>query len=181
MRLSDMKNDWNKIRPDRLAAAFLIIGLLTACSFAFFGFIYFIVGGWPPASHVLPFILLGAVSIMYGSVRTVRGNSATKQSVKAALVKLRNGAIAGSTIAFIAIQIAQNAGNQGSWHNFVYGLVSHLIIAIPGALFFGISAGGIGGLILGYVLRSNKAAFIGGFIGGATTSILYLLNYFRGF
>jgi cation transport ATPase len=179
MSLSNTKNDLNKIRPDRLASAFLIIGLLLSCSTALIGVIYFIVGGWPPASLVLPFILLGGVSIIYGLVRTVRGRSATKQSVKAALIKLRNGAIAGSTIAFLAIQIAQNAGNQGSWHNFVYGLISHLIIAIPGALFFGISAGGIGGLILGNVLKSNKAAFLGGVIGGGTTSIWYLLNYFH--
>jgi len=180
MSLSNTKNELNESRPDRLASAFLIMGLLLACSFVLYGVIFFIVGGWPPPPHVLPIILLGGASIIYGSVRTVMGSLATKQSVEAALMTLRNGAIAGSAIAFVVIQIAQNAGNQGSWHNFVYGIVSHLIIGIPGALFFGISAGGIGGLILGNVLKSSKAAFLGGVIGGATTSILYLLNYYPG-
>lgn len=177
MKLSNKKNELNEIRPDRLASATLVIGLIMACSFFLFSVIYFIVGGWPPPTHTLPLTLLGGIGIIYGSVRTARGSLATKQLVKATLIIMRNGAIAGSATAFVVIQIAQNAGNQGSWDNWFNGVIPHLIIGIPGALFFGISAGGISGLILGNIWKNNKAAFVGGAIGGVIASILYLLNF----
>ena len=83
------------------------------------------------------------------------------------------GAIAGSATAFVVILLAQVTAANGYW------VVELLIIAIPGALFFGISPGGIGGLILGNSWNNNKAAFVGGAIAGITTSFLYISIYIR--
>ena len=86
---------------------------------------------------------------------------------------MRAGAIAGSATAFVVILIAQVTTANGYW------VVELLIIAIPGALFLGISPGGIGGLILGFIWKNNKAAFVGGAIAGITTSFLYISIYVR--
>jgi hypothetical protein len=94
---------------------------------------------------------------------------------------MRNGATAGSAIAFVVLQIARVSVNHDSWFNWLNGVVPSLIIDIPGALFFGISAGGIGGLILGNIWKNNKAAFVGGACAGLITSFLYILNYIRSF
>jgi len=178
MSLPNKKNEVNETRPDRLATAILVIGLVVACSFISYGVIYFILGGWPLLPYILPLILLGGIGIIYGALRTARGNPATKQSVKATLIKMRNGAIAGSLIALAELQIAHAFSNHASWYNWFNGLIPSLIIDIPGALFFGVSAGAIGGLILGRIWKNNKAVFVGGVIAGGIISFLYLLIAF---
>jgi hypothetical protein len=178
MSLPNKKNELNETRPDRMATAILVIGLVMACSFILYGGIYFLLGGWPLLPYILPLILLGGIGIIYGVVRTVRGSSATKQSVKATLIKMRNGAIAGSAVALVELLIAQASTNHDSWFNWFNALIPYLIIDIPGALFFGVSAGSFGGLILGSIWKNKKAVFVGGAIAGGIISFLYLLIAF---
>ena len=85
---------------------------------------------------------------------------------------MRNGAIAGSATALVVITIAQVIA-------FGFAVVPLLFISIPGALFFGISPGGISGLIHGKIWKNKKAAFVGGAIAGGITSFLYILIYSR--
>ena len=178
MSLQNKQTELDEAGRDRLASAILIIGIIIVCSFVLYSIIFYIVGG-RILSRILPLIFLGGISIVYGSFRTVRGSSVTKQFVKATLMKMRNGAIAGSAMAFAVLQIAQVSANHDSWSNWLNGVIPSLIIDIPGALFFGISAGGIGGLILGNIWKNNKASFVGGAMGGVIASLLYLLNYIR--
>jgi len=172
------QTELDETQPDRLASALLIIGILIVCQVVLYRIISYIVGIWRQP-YILPLIFLGGIGIVYGSFRTVRGGSVNKQFVKATLIKMRNGAIAGSAIAFMVLQIAQVSANHDSWYNWFNGVIPSLIIDIPGALFFGISAGGIGGLILGNIWKNNKAAFVGGAIAGVTISFLFILNYIR--
>jgi len=165
-------------RPDRLASATLIIGILTVCQFVLYSIIFYVAGGWVLPPYTLPFIFIGGIGIVYGSLRTVRGSSVTKQFVKATLIKIRGGALAGSAIAFVVLQIARVSANHDSWYNWFNGVIPSLIIDIPGALFLGILPGGIGGLILGNIWKNNKAIFVGGTIAGVMTSFLYLLFAF---
>lgn len=151
----------------------LILGIIIVSQFVLYSIKFYIVGGWLLPPYTLPFIFLGGIGIVYGSCRTVRGTSVTKELVQATLIKMQVGAIAGSATAFVVILIAQVTTANGFW------VVELLIIAIPGALFFGISAGGIGGLILGNIWNNNKAAFVGGAITGVTTSFLYISIYIR--
>jgi len=180
MSLQNKQTELDETRPDKLASAMLIIGIIIICSFVLYSIIFYIVGGWVLPPFTLPLIVLGGIGIVYGSFRTVRGGSVTKQFVKATLIKIRSGALAGSAIAFIVLQIARVSVNHDSWINWLNGIIPSLIIDILGALFFGILAGGIGGLILGSIWKNNKAAFIGGTIAGAITSFLFILNYIRG-
>ena len=175
MSLQNKKTKLDETRPDRLASAMLIIGMIIVCQVVLYRIISYIVGIWRQP-YILPLIILGGIGIVYGSFRTVKGSSVTKQFVKATLIKIRSGAIAGSATAFVVLQIAQVSANHDSWFN---GVIPFLIIDIPGALFFGISAGGIGGLILGNIWKNNKAAFVGGAIAGVITSFLFILNYVR--
>ena len=168
MSLQNTQTELDETMPDRLASALLIIGICIVCQFALYGIIFRITGGWILPPLILPSIFLGGIGIVYGSYRTVRGSSVTKQFVKAALIKMRNGAIAGTSTALVVITIAQVIVGGGFY------IVPFLFIAIPGALFFGISAGGISGLILGYLLKNNKAAFVGGTIAGGITSSLFI-------
>jgi hypothetical protein len=178
MSLPNKKNELNGTRPDRMATAILVIGLVMACSFILYGVIYFILGGWPLLPYIPPLIFLGGIGIIYGAVRTVRGNSATKQLVKATLIKIRNGTIAGSAVAFVVLQIALASSNHDSWYNWFNGFIPSLFVVIPGALIFGISAGSIGGMILGSKWKNKKAVFVGGAIAGGIMSFLYLLIAF---
>ena len=179
MSLQNKQTELDEARPDRLAFVMLIIGIITVCSFVLYSIIFYIAGGWLLPPYILPFIFLGGISIVYGSFRTVRGSSVTKQFAKAILIKMKNGAIAGSAIAFVVLQIARVSVSHDSWSNWLNGVIPSLIIDIPGALFFGISAGGIGGLILGNIWKNNKAAFVGGAIAGVIISFSYVLSYFR--
>jgi hypothetical protein len=180
MSLQNKQTELDERRPDRLASAILIIGIIIVCSFVLYSIIFYIAGGWLLPRRILLFIFLGGISIVYGSFRTVRGTSTTKQFVKATLIKTRSGALAGSAIAFVVLQIARVSVNHDSWSNWLNGVIPSLIIDIPGALFFGISAGGIGGLILGNIWKNNKTAFVGGAIAGVITSFLFILTYIRG-
>ena len=173
MNLQNKQTKLDETRPDRLASAMLIIGIIVVCSFVLYSIIFYIVGGWALPPYILPSIFLCGIGVVYGSFRIVRGSSVTKQLVKAQLNKTGIGAIVGSAAAFVVILVAQVTAANGYW---VVGL---LIIAIPGALFFGISAGGIGGLLLGNILKNNKAAFVGGASAGVITSFLFFLFYFR--
>ena len=179
MSLQNRQTKLDETRPDRSASAMLIIGIILVCSFVLYSIIFYIAGGWILPRRILLFIFLGGIGIVYGSFRTVRGSSVTKQCVKATLIKIRSGAVAGSAIAFVVLQIAQVSANHDSWSNWLNGVIPSLIINIPGALFFGISAGGIGGLILGNIWKNNKATFVGGAIAGVITSFLFILNYIR--
>ena len=171
MNLRNKPTELDESRPDRLASSMLIIGIIIVSQFVLYSIIFYIVGGWLLPPYMLPFIFVGGIGIIYGSFRIVRGSSVTKEFVKATLIKMRIGAIAGSATAFVVILIAQVTTANGYW------VVELLIIAIPGALFFGISPGGIGGLILGNSWNNNKAAFVGGAIAGITTSFLYISIY----
>ena len=179
MSLQNRQTELDETRPDRLASAMLIIGAITVCQVVLYRIISYMVG-ISRQSYILPLIFLGGIGIVYGSFRTVRGSSVTKQCVKATLIKTRSGAVAGSAIAFVVLQIAQVSANHDSWSNWFNGVIPSLIIDIPAALFFGISAGGIGGLILGNIWKNSKAAFVGGAIAGAITSFFFILNYIRG-
>ena len=176
MSLPNKKNELNETRPDRMATVILGIGLIMACSFIPYGVVYLLLGGWPQLPYILPGIFLGGILIIYGTLRTGRGNAATKQSVKATLIKMRNGAIAGSAVALVELLIAQTAGNHDSWLNWFNALIPYLIIDIPGSLIFGVSAGSIGGMILGTIWKNKKAVFIGGAIAAGIMSLLYLLT-----
>ena len=171
--LRNKQTESDESRPDSVASAILVMGIVIVCQFALYSIIFYIMGGWLLPPYILPSIFLGGIGIVYGSFRTVRGTSVTQQLVKATLIKMRNGAIAGSTTAFVVILIAQVIAANGYW------VVELLIITIPGALFFGISPGGIGGLILANRWKNNKAAFVGGAIIGVTTSFLYISIYIR--
>ncbi len=152
----------------------LIIGIFIVCQYILYSIISIIiyrVAGWLLPSNILPFVFLGGIGIVYGLFRTVRGNSVTKQYVKAALKKSGNGAIAGSAITLVVMIIAQEILGGGYW------TVEFFIITIPGPLFFSISAGGISGLILGNKWKNNKAAFVGGAIAGVIPSFLYILFF----
>lgn len=173
MSLHIKQTELNETRPDRFASAMLIIGIIIVCQFILYSIIFRIVGGWLLPPFILPSIFLGGIGIVYGSFRTIRGSSVTKQFVKATLIKMRNGSIAGSATALVVITIAQVIAFGG------FAVVPFLFIAIPGALFFGIAPGGISGLILGKIWKNNKAAFVGGAIAGVITSFLYILNYVR--
>ena len=173
MNLRNKPTELDESRPDRLASSMLIIGIIIVCQAVIYGIIFRIMGGWLLSPYILPSIVLGGISIVYGSLRTVRGTSVTKQFARAILIKMRNGAIAGSATALVMITIAQVIVGKGFW------VVPFLFIAIPGALFLGISPGGISGLILGFIWKNNKAAFVGGAIAGITTSFLYLSIYIR--
>jgi hypothetical protein len=175
MSLQNKQTELDETKPDRLASAMLIIGIFIVCQFVLYDIIIYRVVGWLLPTYFLPFIFLGGIGIIYGAVRTVRGNSATKQSVKATLIKIRNGAIAGSAVAFVMLQIASASSNHASWYNWFNGLIPSLIIDIPGALIFGVSAGSIGGMILGSIWKNKKAEFVGGAIAGGIFSFLYLL------
>jgi hypothetical protein len=179
MSLQNKQTELDEARPDRLAFVMLIIGIIAVCSFVLYSIIFYIAGGWLLPPYILPFIFLGGIGIIYGSFRIVRGSLVTKQFVNATLIKMRNGAIAGSATALVVLQIARVSVNHDSWQNWFNGVIPSLIIDIPGALFFGISAGGIGGLILGNIWENNKAAFVGGVIAGVTTSFLYISIYIR--
>ena len=179
MSLQNKQSELDETRPDKLASAMLIIGIFIVCQVVLYRIISYIVGIWRQP-FILPLIFLGGISIAYGSFRTVKGSSATKQFVQAVLIKIRSGALAGSAIAFVVLQIAQVSANHDSWYNWLNGFIPSLIIDIPGALFVGISAGGIGGLILGSIWKNNKATFVGGAIAGVITSFLFILNYIRG-
>lgn len=171
--LRNKQTESDESRPDSVASAILVMGIVIVCQFAIYSIIFYIMGGWLLPPYILPLILLGGIGIVYGSFRTVTGTSVTKQLVKVTLAKMRKGAIAGSATAFLMILIAQVIAANGYW------VVELLITALPGALFFGISAGGIGGLILGNSWNNNKAAFVGGAIAGVTTSFLYISIYIR--
>ena len=173
MNLRNKPTELDESRPDRLASSMLIIGIIIVSQFVPYSIIFYIVGGQLPPPYILPFIFVGGIGIIYGSFRIVRGSSVTKESVKATLIKMRAGAIAGSATAFVVILIAEVTAANGYW------VVELLIIAIPGALFFGISPGGIGGLILGNSWNNNKAAFVGGASTGLISSFLYVLSYLR--
>ena len=179
MSLQNKQTELDETRPDKLASAMLIIGIIMVCSFVLYSVIFYIAGGWILPRRILLFIFLGGMSIAYGSFRTVRGSSVTKQFVNATLIKTRSGAVAGSAAAFVVLQIARVSVNHDSWINWLNGVIPSLFIDIPGALFFGISAGGIGGLILGSIWKNNKATFIGGAIAGVISSFLFILNYIR--
>jgi hypothetical protein len=172
MSLQNKQTELGETRPDRMASALLIIGIIIVCQVVLYRIISYIEGIWRQP-YILPLIFLGGIGIVYGSFRTVKGSSVTKQFVKATLIKMRIGAIAGSAPAFVVIIIAQVIANGGFY------LVPILFIAIPGALLFGVSAGGISGLILGNIWKNNKAAFVGGASAGLITSFLYILFYFR--
>lgn len=173
MSLQEQQTELDETRPDRLASAILIIGICIVCLFAPYAIIVWVVGAWQRLPLVPPSIFLGVIFIVYGWFRTVRGSVHTKQYVKATLIKMRNGAIAGSVTALVVIAIAQVFIGIG------FNIVAFVFIAIPGGLFFGISPGGISGLILGRIWKNNQAAFVGGAITGGITSFLYVLNYIR--
>ncbi|OGO66176.1 MAG: hypothetical protein A2030_01950 [Chloroflexi bacterium RBG_19FT_COMBO_50_10] len=169
MSLQNKQTELEKTRPDRLAATMLILGILIVCQIVLFSIIIYIVAGHPPPPYMLPFVFLGGIGMVYGSFRTIRGSSVTKQFVKAALTKSGSGAIAGSVTTIVLTIIAQVIAGGGYWS------VQFYFITIPVPLFFGISAGGISGLILGNKWKNKKAAFVGGAIAGGITSVLYIL------
>ena len=174
MSLQNKQNELDETKPDRPATAMLIIGIFIVCQFALYGIIFSYSGGWLLPSYLLPFVFLGGIGIVYGLFRTVRGSSVTKQYVKATLINMRNGALAGSATAIVVITIVQVIG-IGYFPHWTF-----FFLAIPGGLFFGISPGGLSGLILGKIWKNNKAAFVGGAFAGAITSfcIIYIYNIF---
>ena len=90
-------------------------------------------------------------------------------------VTARLSAIAGSAVALAVLLSAQTSSNHASWNNWFNALIPYLSIDIPGGLIFGVSAGSIGGMILGSVWKNKMAVFVGGAIAGGIFSILYLL------
>jgi hypothetical protein len=172
--LRNKQTESDESRPDKVASAILVMGIVVVCQVTLYSLIFYIMGGWLLPPCILPSIFLSGLGIIYGSFRIVRGTSVTKELVKAILAKMRNGAIAGSATAFVVIIIAQVIAAHGYW------VVELLIITIPGALFFGLSPGGIGGLILANRWKNNKAAFIGGAIAGLTMSFLFITSYICG-
>ena len=162
-------------KPDKLAFAILITSILIGLPIWICGIVwYFLAGGFP--QYILLFILLGVFGIIYGLIRTITGSITTKQFAKANVRKMGFGALAGSLVAFTAIIIAQITAMGGFWD-----FSSLFLITIPGALFFGIPAGGIGGMILGNKGKTNKASIIGGIIAGVILApFLFFLFSFRG-
>jgi hypothetical protein len=175
MSLQSTQTEMNETKPNRLASAMLIIGIFIACQFALYGIIFSYSGGLLLPSYLLPFVFLGGIGIVYGLFRTVRRSPVTRQFVKAALISMTNGAIAGSATAIAVITIVQVIG-IGYFPHWTF-----FFLAIPGGLFFGITPGGISGLILGKIWKNKKTIFVGGAIAGAITSfcIIYIYNIFN--
>jgi hypothetical protein len=175
MSLHNKQTKLNETKPDRLASAMLIIGIFIVCQFALYGIIFSYSGGLLLPSYLLPFVFLGGIGIVYGLFRTVRGGSVTRQYVKATLINMTNGAIAGSATAIAVITIIQVIG-IGYFPHWTF-----FFLAIPGGLFFGITPGGISGLILGKIWKNKKTIFVGSAISGAITSfcIIYIYNLFN--
>jgi hypothetical protein len=175
MSLHNKQTKLNEIKPDRLASAMLIIGIFIVCQFALYGIIFSYSWGLLLPSYLLPFVFLGGIGIVYGLFRTVRESSVTRQYVKATLINMTNGAIACSATAIAVITILQviRIGYFPHWTFF--------FLAIPGGLFFGITPGGISGLILGKIWKNKMTIFVGGVIAGAITSfcIIYIYNIFN--
>jgi len=86
MSLQNKQSELDETRPDRLASAILIIGIIIVCSFVLYSIIFYIVGGRILPLSILPLIFLGGIGIVYGSFRIVRGSSVTKQFAKAILI-----------------------------------------------------------------------------------------------
>jgi hypothetical protein len=173
MRSLNKQTELDETKPDRLASAMLIIGIFIVCQYILHSIISIIIyrfDGWL-LPNILPLIFLGGIGIVYGLFRIIRGRLVTKQYVKAALIKSGNGAIAGSAITLVVMIIAQVILGGGYWS------VDFFFITIPIPLFFGITAGGIGGLIIGNKWEKNKAAFIGGAIAGLIIPFLYILFF----
>jgi ABC-type Co2+ transport system permease subunit len=168
MSLQNKQTEIDETKPDRLAAAMLIIGIFIVCQYIVYNIVLNIAGGELLPAYILPFFFLGGIGIIYGSFRTLRGSSVTKQFVKAAIIKSWYGAIAGGVTTFVGMIIAYEIVGGGYWS------VQFFFILIPLQLFFGISAGAISGLILGNKRKNNKAALVGGAIVGVITSSLFL-------
>jgi len=171
MCLQNKQTELDETKPDRMASAMIIIGVCIVCQVVLYGIISYIVGKWPLPPFLLPSIFLGGISIVYGRFRTVRGSSSTKQFVKATLINMRNGAIAGSATAIVVTTIVQVIAFG------YFAFVPFFFLAIPGGLFFGISPGGISGLLLGKIWKNKKATFVGGAIAGAITSFCFIYIY----
>jgi len=181
MSLQNKKNESDDTRPDRLLGALLIASLILFCSLFFLGMVFFIMKGSPPFKRTfLPLILLSGVGVLIGWLRIRRGSPGTKQFVKTGLMHLMDGTLGGSAGSLAVLLIAQASTNHASWYNWFNGLIPGLILALPSALFFGISAGGPGGLIAGSVWKDRKAAWISGMLVGISITIAFIYFSIRG-
>ena len=144
-------------KPDRLAIASLMIGILLLCPTV--GLIVFFWGGLLGDQKIIAllFVSLEGIGLVYGTINVLKGNDITKQLTKTAFRNFAMGATTASIVGLILIIISQIVALGEYWS---IGLL--LIIAIPGALITGIPTGGIGGVILGSFWKNKRAAIIGG-------------------
>ena len=173
MNVQNTQNEIIEIRPDRMASVMLVIGIFILGQGVIYGLISiitYLVAGWL-LPYSLPVICLGGIVMIYGLIRTKRGSSETNKKVTAALVKSGSGAIAGGVLSVIVFIIGQVILFGGHWS------VAFFVITIPVPLFFGLSAGGLCGLIVGNKWKNNQAAFAGGAIPGLIISSLYILAF----
>jgi hypothetical protein len=84
-----------------------------------------------------------------------------------ALKNFGRGALTGIGLVFIAIILTQFYVLGSYWFD---GFVFFTIIAIIGALVLGLPTSGLGGLILGSIWKSPKAAIVGGAIAALLLS-----------
>lgn len=91
----------------------------------------------------------------------------TESGLMKALKNFGRGALTGIGIIFIAIILTQFYVLGSYWFD---GIVFFPIIAIIGAFVLGLPTGGLGGLILGSIWKSPKAAIVGGAIAALILS-----------
>ena len=173
MRVQFSHNEITEIRSDGLASVMLVIGIFITGQGILYGLISiitYLVAGWL-LPYSLPVICLGGIVMIYGLIRTKRGSSETKSSVKTALVKSGCGSLAGGVLAVIVFALGQEILGGGHWS------FQFFIITIPIPLFFGLSAGGLCGLIAGRKWKNNQAAFAAGAVPGFIISFLYIMGF----
>jgi hypothetical protein len=155
MSLQSKQTELDETKPDRLAFAILLIGILSICIVANPWIILFYIYYKTIPLITLPFFLLGGIGIVYGAFKTVRGSARTKQFVNALLGNFGIGAIAGFVTVLVVYIFIANSQLENTC------LLSDVIGSI---VFFGTASGGFGGLILGNKWKNKKAAFIGGVV-----------------
>jgi len=181
MSLQKMKNESDETRPDKLGGVLLIASLILFFSFILYGLVSFIVRGLSPVKgSLLPLILLSGIGVLIGWLRTRSGNPASRQFTKAGLLRVKDGALFGSAGSLLVLLIAQTSANHASWYNWFNGLIPGLILAIPSAMFIGVSAGGTSGLIIGKIWKNKYASRVGGALVGISITIAFILSFIRG-
>lgn len=158
MNIQSEQTETDITKPNRLAIASLLMGILLLCP-VIIGVAMFWRGFlWDQKIIALLFVFLEGIGLIYGTINVIKGNETTRRIAEILFKNFRMGAMAGSILGLILIIISQVVALRKYWS------IGLLIIAIPGAIITGLPTGGIGGLILGSVWKNKWAAIIGGIV-----------------